>query len=81
MNNVADNQILITRSEDRKIITVQVGSNAPVAFSSCPNRPYDNIQNAINTYFDSLKEQGIKEECWSNKGCWYTGTGSCRDCN
>lgn len=75
------NQILVTISEDKKLLTVECGAiSYPVDFSCCPKNTIENIGNAIKA-FD--KRTGLSE-CiseWKPSGCFYDGNGSCNDCN
>lgn len=75
-----NNQILITLSKDGKTTTIQVGSLPEVSYSSCPNKPYEQIQNSINSY---VKEFGLQDriEEFEKKGCFYENSGKCMDCN
>lgn len=83
MSDLGRNQMLITLSEDGKKTTVEIGGLHEVTYSSCPDKPYEQLQNSINDYVKSFGLDGNRPgyEAWSSKGCWYKDTGNCNDCN
>lgn len=75
------NQILITLSEDKKILTVECGAiDYPINFSACPDKPIKNIGKAIIGYDERVGLSKYHPE-WIPSGCMYKGTGTCDDCN
>lgn len=80
MENLQNNQILITISKDKKKLTVETGLGHSITVDSCPNRTIDNIENAIKALDEKYEFTKSMPE-WQPKGCGYLGTGKCIDCN
>lgn len=79
--NLKNNQILLTISEDKKLLTVECGAfGYPMTFSCCPNKTIVNIGNAIKAYDQHTGLSRYIDE-WKPDGCFYNGNGSCNDCN
>lgn len=75
------NQILITISEDKKLLTVECGAfNHPIDFSNCPKETIGNIGNAVKSYDERTGLSSCISE-WKPSGCFYDGNGTCNDCN
>lgn len=78
MNKLENNQLLVTILDGKTVI--KVGGYPEEIYSSCQNKTYENIQNSIDSY---MKKYNIPSESsvWRPKGCFYEGTGKCKDCN
>ena len=75
------NQILITISEDKKLLTVECGAiNRSIEFSNCPKKTIENIGNVVKAYDEHTGLSSCISE-WKPNGCLYEGSGTCNDCN
>lgn len=73
------NQILLTLSEDKRVLKVESGASAiSIDFDSCPNHPVDSIERAIEAFANVTRLNVSKE--WSPDGCGYEGSGDCKRC-
>lgn len=80
MERLKRNQLLVTISEDKKSITVENSFGDKVIVASCPNKPLDNIGNAVQVLEKKYQFTEYNTE-WKSAGCGYDATGTCIDCN
>lgn len=78
MDKLKDNQILITLEENGNAI-VKVGELPEVEYSGCPDKPFEQLQNSINSYVEMFNLANSSEP-FKSKGCWFKDTGKCMDC-
>lgn len=78
MGKLKDNQILITLEENGNA-KVKVGVLPEIEYSGCPDKPFEQLQNSINSYVKEF-DLANRSESFKSKGCWFKNTGKCLDC-
>ena len=80
MESLKRNQILLTISEDKKLLTVENSFGDRITVSNCPNKTLENIGNAVKALENKYHFTEYNTE-WKSSGCGHDGTGDCIDCN
>lgn len=79
MYKLKNNQILITLLDNGNT-KVKVGDFPEIEYSGCPDKPFEQIQNSINSYVETFNLVN-SVEAFKSKGWYFKGNGKCNDCN
>lgn len=76
---LANNEILISISEDKRKITIKSGAvPQEITYDACPAKVLEELANAISAYSRDTGLYYYPE--WENERCGYHG-GKCKECN